>query len=134
MRHGNKNNALSRKKAHRDALLSNLACSLIAHKRINTTLAKARALRRYVEPLITRSKDDSMHNRRTVFTYLQNKEATAALFRDVAPKVAERPGGYTRIIKLGPRRGDNAPMVYIELLSADAPAAEAPKAEEAAAG
>lgn len=116
MRHGNKNNALSRKKAHRDALLSNLACSLIAHKRINTTLAKARALRRYVEPLITRSKDDSMHNRRTVFTYLQNKEATAALFRDVAPKVAERPGGYTRIIKLGNRLGDASEMAMIELV------------------
>ncbi|MBK6626225.1 MAG: 50S ribosomal protein L17 [Flavobacteriales bacterium] len=116
MRHGNKNNALSRKKAHRDALLSNLACSLIAHKRINTTLAKARALRRYVEPLITRSKDDSMHNRRTVFTYLQNKEATAALFRDVAPKVAARPGGYTRIIKLGNRLGDASEMAMIELV------------------
>ncbi|MBK9275718.1 MAG: 50S ribosomal protein L17 [Flavobacteriales bacterium] len=116
MRHGNKNNALSRKKAHRDALLSNLACSLIAHKRINTTLAKARALRRYVEPLITRSKDDSMHNRRTVFTYLQNKEATAALFRDVAPKVASRPGGYTRIIKLGNRLGDASEMAMIELV------------------
>ena len=116
MRHGNKNNALSRKKAHRDALLSNLACSLIAHKRINTTLAKARALRRYVEPLITRSKDDSMHNRRTVFTYLQNKEATAVLFRDVAPKVAGRPGGYTRIIKLGNRLGDASEMAMIELV------------------
>lgn len=120
MRHGNKNNALSRKKAHRDALLSNLACSLIAHKRINTTLAKARALRRYVEPLITRSKDDSMHNRRTVFTYLQNKEATAALFRDVAPKVAERPGGYTRIIKLGNRLGDASEMAMIELVDFNA--------------
>ena len=156
MRHGNKNNALSRKKAHRDALLSNLACSLIAHKRINTTLAKARALPRYVEPLITRSKDDSMHNRRTVFTYLQNKEATAALFRDVAPKVAARPGGYTRIIKLGNRLGDASEMAMIELVDfntvytkekaagaevkrtrrsraakkpADKPAAEAPKAD-----
>jgi large subunit ribosomal protein L17 len=116
MRHGNKNNALGRKKAHRDALLSNLAISLIDHKRIETTLAKARALRRYVEPLITKSKEDTMHSRRTVFSYLQNKEATAALFRDVAPKVASRPGGYTRIIKLGNRLGDAAEMAMIELV------------------
>jgi len=116
MRHGNKNNALGRKKAHREALLSNLACSLIEHKRINTTLAKARALRRYVEPLITKSKTDSMLNRRTVFSYLQNKEAVAALFRDVAPAVGARPGGYTRIIKLAPRLGDASEMAMIELV------------------
>jgi large subunit ribosomal protein L17 len=116
MRHGNKNNALGRKKAHREALLSNLACSLIEHKRINTTLAKARALRRYVEPLITKSKTDSMLNRRTVFSYLQNKEAVAELFREVAPKVAARPGGYLRIIKLGNRLGDAAEMAMIELV------------------
>ncbi|MCW5899249.1 MAG: 50S ribosomal protein L17 [Flavobacteriales bacterium] len=116
MRHGNKNNALGRKKAHRDALLSNLAISLIEHKRIETTLAKARALRRYVEPLITKSKADNTHSRRVVFSELQNKTATAALFRDVAPKIAERPGGYTRIIKLGNRLGDAAEMAMIELV------------------
>lgn len=116
MRHGNKNNALGRKKAHRGALMSNLAISLIEHKRIETTLAKARALRRFVEPLITKSKEDSTHSRRVVFSELQNKEATAALFRDVAPKVAERPGGYTRIIKLGNRLGDAAEMAMIELV------------------
>jgi len=116
MRHGNKNNALSRKKAHRDSLLSNMACSLIEHKRITTTLAKARALRRYVEPLLTKGKDNSMHSQRMVFSYLQNKEATAALFRDVAPKIGERAGGYTRIIKLGNRRGDASEMAMIELV------------------
>ncbi len=116
MRHGNKNNALGRKKAHRDALLSNMAISLIEHKRIETTLAKARALRRYVEPLITKSKEDSTHSRRVVFSELQNKDATAVLFRDVAPKIAERPGGYTRIIKLGNRLGDAAEMAMIELV------------------
>jgi large subunit ribosomal protein L17 len=116
MRHGNKNNALGRKKAHRDSLLSNLAISLIDHKRIETTLAKARALRLYVEPLITKSKEDTTHSRRVVFSELQNKEATAALFRDVAPKVAARPGGYTRIIKLGNRSGDAAEMAMIELV------------------
>jgi large subunit ribosomal protein L17 len=116
MRHGNKNNALGRKKAHRDALMSNLAISLIEHKRIETTLAKARALRRYVEPLITKSKEDTTHSRRVVFSELQNKEATAVLFRDVAPKVASRPGGYVRIIKLGNRLGDAAEMAMIELV------------------
>ena len=116
MRHGNKNNALSRTKAHRDALLSNMACSLIEHKRINTTLAKARALRRFVEPLITKSRTDSTHSRRTVFSYLQNKEAVAALFRDVAPAIGTRPGGYTRIIKLAPRLGDASEMAMIELV------------------
>ncbi len=116
MRHGNKNNALSRTKAHRDALLSNLACSLIEHKRINTTLAKARALRIFVEPLLTKGKNDSTHSRRILFSYLQNKEAVAALFRDVAPKIAARPGGYTRIIKLAPRAGDASEMAMIELV------------------
>jgi len=116
MRHGNKNNALGRKKAHRDSLLSNLAISLIDHKRIETTLAKAKALRLYVEPLITKSKEDTTHSRRVVFSELQNKEATAALFRDVAPKVATRPGGYVRIIKLGNRLGDAAEMAMIELV------------------
>ena len=114
MRHGNKNNALGRKKAHRDSMLSNMACSLIEHKRIETTLAKAKALRIFVEPLITKSKSDSTHSRRTVFSYLQNKEATAVLFRDVAPKVAERAGGYTRIIKLGTRPSDSSEMVLLE--------------------
>lgn len=116
MRHGNKNNALGRKKAHRDSMLSNMACSLIEHKRIETTLAKAKALRTYVEPLITKSKEDSTHSRRTVFSYLRSKEATAALFRDIAPKVAERPGGYTRIIKLGNRLGDAAELAMIEMV------------------
>ncbi len=116
MRHGNKNNALGRKKAHRDSMLSNMACSLIEHKRIETTLAKAKALRIFVEPLITKSKEDSTHSRRTVFSYLRSKEATAALFRDVAPKVADRPGGYTRIIKLGNRLGDAAELAMIEMV------------------
>ena len=116
MRHGNKNNALGRKKAHRDSMLSNMACSLIEHKRIETTLAKAKALRIFVEPLITKSKEDSTHSRRTVFSYLRSKEATAALFRDVAPKVADRPGGYTRIIKLGNRLGDAAEIAMIEMV------------------
>ena len=116
MRHGDKQNNLGRKTAHRHALLSNLACSLIEHKRINTTLAKAKALRLYVEPLITKSKVDSTASRRVVFSYLQNKEVVSALFRDVAAKVADRPGGYTRIIKLGQRLGDNAELAMIELV------------------
>lgn len=116
MRHGNKNNALGRKKAHRVALMSNMAISLIEHKRIETTLAKAKALRRYVEPLLTKSKDDTTHSRRTVFSHLQSKEATAMLFRDVAPKIADRPGGYLRIIKMGNRLGDAAEMALIELV------------------
>lgn len=116
MRHGKKINHLSRKSAHRKAMLSNMACSLIEHKRINTTVAKAKALRGYVEPLITKSKTDSTHSRRTVFGYLQNKEAVSELFREVAPKVADRPGGYTRIIRTGYRLGDNAEMCMIELV------------------
>lgn len=116
MRHGKKNNHLGRTASHRSALLSNLASSLILHKRITTTVAKARELRKYVEPLLTKSKNDSTHSRRTVFSYLQNKESLKALFGEVADKVANRPGGYTRIIKLGTRQGDNAEMCIIELV------------------
>jgi len=116
MRHGKKFNHLSRKTAHRKAMLSNMACSLIEHKRINTTVAKAKALRVYVEPILTRSKDDSTHSRRQVFKYLQNKEMVTELFREVAPKIADRPGGYTRIIRTGYRLGDNAEMCMIELV------------------
>ena len=116
MRHGKKFNHLGRKAAHRKAMLSNMACSLIEHKRIKTTLAKAKALRIYVEPLITKSKDDTTHSRRIVFSYLKQKEAITELFGDVAAKVAERPGGYTRILKLSNRLGDNAQMAYIELV------------------
>ncbi len=116
MRHGKKINHLGRTHSHRAALLSNMAASLILHKRINTTVAKAKALRKYVEPIITRSKDDSTHSRRMVFSYLQNKIAVTELFREVAPKVADRPGGYTRIIKLENRPGDNAEMCMMELV------------------
>lgn len=116
MRHNKNFNHLSRKKAHREALLSNLAISLIMHKRIFTTLAKAKALRTFAEPLITRSKDDSMQNRRLVFSYLQNKEAIKELFGVISNKVADRPGGYTRILKTGHRLGDNAEMCMIELV------------------
>ncbi|MBX7182678.1 MAG: 50S ribosomal protein L17 [Bacteroidia bacterium] len=116
MRHGKKLNHLGRTSSHRKAMLSNMASSLIKHKRINTTLAKAKALRVYVEPLITKSKEDSTHNRRTVFAYLKDKEAVSELFRTISPKVADRPGGYTRIIKLANRLGDNAEMALIELV------------------
>ncbi len=116
MRHLKKNNHLSRTRAHRRAMLANMASSLIIHKRIHTTLAKAKALRTYVEPLITRSKDDSTHSRRVVFGHLQNKEALTELFREVSPRVFSRPGGYTRIIKIGNRLGDNAEMCMIELV------------------
>ena len=116
MRHGNKINHLGRTHSHRKALLSNLAISLFLHKRINTTVAKAKALRVYVEPLLTKSKEDSTNSRRVVFSYLQSKEAVTTLFRDIAPKVADRPGGYTRIIKTGNRLGDNAEMCLIELV------------------
>jgi large subunit ribosomal protein L17 len=116
MRHGKKVNHLSRTDSHRRAMLANMASSLILHKRITTTLAKAKALRVYVEPIITRSKDDSTHSRRTVFSYLQNKEVVSILFRDIAAKVANRPGGYTRILKMGNRLGDNASMALIELV------------------
>ena len=116
MRHGCKINHLSRTKAHRDAMLSNMASSLILHKRIETTMAKAKALRTYVEPLITKSKTDSTHQRRVVFSYLQNKESVTELFREVSQKVATRNGGYTRILKTGRRLGDGAEMVLMELV------------------
>jgi large subunit ribosomal protein L17 len=116
MRHGDKVKNLSRTKAHREALLSNLACQLIEHKRIVTTVAKAKALRVYVEPLITKGKSNTTHQRRVVFSYLQDKEAIKELFGNVAEKVAGRPGGYTRIIKLGARPGDNAETAMIELV------------------
>jgi len=116
MRHGKKINHLSRTSSHRKAMLANMASSLILHKRINTTTAKAKALRTYVEPLITKAKTDNTHSRRTVFSYLKNKEAVSELFRDVAERVGERPGGYTRILKTGTRLGDNADMCFIELV------------------
>ena len=117
MRHGKKINHLGRKTAHRHALLSNMASSLILNKRITTTVAKAKALRKYVEPLLTKAKDDTTHSRRTVFSYLQNKESVKTLFGEVASKIADRPGGYTRIIKMGDvRLGDNAEMCLIELV------------------
>ena len=116
MRHGKKNNHLGRTASHRGALLSNMASSLILHKRINTTVAKAKALRKYVEPLLTKSKNDSTHSRRVVFSYLQDKYAVTELFREVAGKIADRPGGYTRIIKTGNRLGDAAEMCMMELV------------------
>ena len=159
MRHNKKFNHLGRTASHRQAMLANMAISLIMHKRITTTLAKAKALKTYVEPLITRSKDDSTNSRRVVFRYLQNKEALKELFGTVAAKVADRPGGYTRVIKLGTRQGDAASIAFIELVDfdenmaktakaakktrrsrkatkaeetvAETPAAEAPAAEEA---
>ena len=143
MRHNKKFNHLGRKTAHRKAMLSNMASSLIQHKRIATTLAKAKALQVYVEPLLTKSKDDTTHSRRTVFSHLQNKEVVTELFQNVAQKIADRPGGYTRILRTGFRQGDNAEMCIIELVDynenmlkekaakkADAPAAT--KAEVAA--
>ena len=117
MRHGKKFNHLSRTASHRKAMLSNMASSLIEHKRITTTVAKAKALRKYVEPLITRAKEDTTHSRRIVFSYLQDKESVTTLFNEVAEKVASRPGGYTRIIKTGNRLGDNADMCIIELVT-----------------
>ena len=116
MRHGKKFNHLSRKSAHRKAMLSNMACSLIEHKRIKTTLAKAKALRVYIEPLITKSKNDTTHSRRIAFSYLKQKEAITELFSDIATKVSDRQGGYTRILKLSNRLGDNAQMAFIELV------------------
>lgn len=159
MRHNKKFNHLSRTKAHRDALLANMTISLILHKRIFTTLAKAKALRVYAEPLINRAKEDNMSNRRLVFSYLQSKEAVKELFGEIAEKIANRPGGYTRILKTGNRLGDNAKTCFIELVdyneamlkdkketkaktrrsrskkaaAAEAPAAEAPAAEAPAA-
>ena len=116
MRHNKAINHLGRKSGHRKALLANMASSLILHKRINTTVAKAKALKSYVEPLITKSKDDSTHSRRVVFSYLKNKEAVSELFRTVAPKIADRPGGYTRVLHTGFRQGDAAEMALIELV------------------
>ena len=160
MRHNKAINHLGRKSGHRKALLSNMATSLILHKRITTTVAKAKALKTYVEPLITKSKEDTTHNRRVVFSYLKNKEAVSELFRTIAPKVADRPGGYTRVLHVGFRKGDAAEMALIELVdfneaalasaqksakkttrrsrakkaeAAEAPAVEAPAAESAAA-
>ena len=128
MRHNKSINHLGRQSGHRKALLSNLACSLILNKRITTTVAKAKALQSYVEPIITKSKEDSTHSRRIVFSYLKNKEAVSELFRTVAPKVAERPGGYTRVLHLGFRPGDAAEMALIELVDFnEAALASAPK-------
>ena len=130
MRHNKAINHLGRKSGHRKALLANMASSLILHKRINTTVAKAKALKSYVEPLITKSKEDSTHSRRVVFSYLKNKEAVSELFRTVAPKVADRPGGYTRVLHTGFRQGDAAEMALIELVDFNeaALASAAPKA------
>ena len=156
MRHGKKFNHLSRTASHRDAMLSNMAVSLIMHKRITTTLAKAKALKKFVEPLLTKAKQDTTNARRVVFSHLQDKFAITELFQTISPKIADRPGGYTRIIKTGFRQGDMAPMCFIELVdfdenmaktqkkatrtrrsrkstAAEAPAAETPAATEAAA-
>ena len=128
MRHNKSINHLGRKSGHRKALMANMASSLILHKRITTTVAKAKALRSYIEPLVTKSKDDSTHSRRTVFSYLKSKEATAELFRTIAPKIAERPGGYTRVLHLGFRQGDGADMALIEFVDFnEAALAAAPK-------
>ena len=128
MRHNKAINHLGRKSGHRKALLANMAASLILNKRIQTTVAKAKALKTYVEPLITKSKDDSTHSRRVVFSYLKSKEAVSELFRTVAPKIADRPGGYTRVLKTGFRQGDGADMALIELVDFnEAALASAPK-------
>jgi len=129
MRHNKKFNHLGRKKSHRDALLANMTISLIMHKRITTTLAKAKALRMYAEPLINRAKEDSMANRRLVFSYLQNKYAVSELFREISQKIADRPGGYTRILKTGNRLGDNAEMCFIELVDYNEALLEAKKSD-----
>ena len=128
MRHNKKFNHLGRTASHRDAMHANMAISLIMHKRITTTLAKAKALKKYVEPLITRSKEDTTNSRRVVFRYLQNKYAVTELFKEISTKVADRPGGYTRIIKLGFRQGDAAQICFIELVDYDDNMAKAPKA------
>ena len=130
MRHNKKFNHLGRTASHRGSMLSNMASSLILHKRITTTLAKAKALKKFVEPLITRSKVGDTNNRRVFFRYLQNKEAVKELFNVVAEKVGDRPGGYTRVIKLGTRQGDAAPIAFIELVDFDENMAKAPKAEK----
>ncbi len=128
MRHGKKFNHLGRTADHRRAMLANMTISLIMHKRITTTLAKAKALKKYAEPLITRCKEDTTNSRRVVFSYLQNKYAVTELFKEIAPKVGDRPGGYTRIIKLGARKGDGADIAFIELVDFDENMAKAPKA------
>ena len=128
MRHNKKFNHLGRTADHRKAMLANMAISLIMHKRITTTLAKAKALKMYVEPLVTRSKNDTTTSRRVVFRYLQNKYAVTELFKEISAKVADRPGGYTRIIKLGIRKGDAAEMAFIELVDVDENMAKTPKA------
>ena len=128
MRHNKKFNHLGRTASHRKAMLANMAISLIMHKRITTTLAKAKELKKYVEPLVTRSKEDTTNSRRVVFSYLQDKYAVTELFKVIAPKVGDRPGGYTRIIKLGIRQGDAAPIAFIELVDFDENMAKAPKA------
>lgn len=130
MRHNKKFNHLGRTASHRASMLANMACSLIMHKRITTTLAKAKALKKYVEPLITRSKNDTTTSRRVVFRYLQDKYAVKELFGAVSEKVADRPGGYTRVIKLGARLGDAAEMAFIELVDFDENMAKTPKAEK----
>ena len=130
MRHGKKFNHLGRTADHRRAMLANMAISLIMHKRITTTLAKAKALKKYVEPLITRSKDDSTNSRRVVFSYLQNKEALKELFGVISQKVGDRPGGYTRVIKLGARQGDGADIAFIELVDFDENMLKTAKAEK----
>ena len=128
MRHNRQINHLGRTSGHRKAMLSNMACSLIMHKRINTTVAKAKALKMYVEPLVTKSKDDSTHSRRVVFSYLKDKNATAELFRTIAPKIADRPGGYLRILHTGFRQGDAAEMALVEFVDFnEAALASAPK-------
>ena len=131
MRHGCKVNHLSRTHAHRVAMMSNMATSLILHKRVETTLAKAKALRVYVEPLINRSKEDSMHNRRIVFSYLHSKEAVNELFREISQKIVNRPGGYTRILKTGIRKGDNSEMCIIELVDYNENMLKEPKTKKA---
>lgn len=128
MRHNKKFNHLGRTASHRSAMLSNMAISLIMHKRITTTLAKAKALKKFVEPLITRSKEDTTHSRRVVFSYLQNKVAVTELFKEISVKVGDRPGGYTRVIKLGTRQGDAAEIAFIELVDYNENMAKAPKA------
>lgn len=127
MRHGNKLKSLGRKSAHRKAMLSNMACSLIEHKRITTTVPKAKALRVYLEPLLTKAKTDSTHSRRVVFSYLKDKDAITELFREIAPKIADRPGGYLRIVRIGNRQGDNAEMCMIELVDFNELMLNAPK-------
>ena len=129
MRHNKKFNHLGRTASHRSAMLSNMAISLIKHKRITTTLAKAKALKKFVEPLITRAKDDTTNSRRVVFRYLQDKEVVNELFKEISVKVGDRPGGYTRVIKLGLRKGDAAPIAFIELVDYNENKAKTPKAE-----